>query len=144
MQLRSNHISLTSAAEINEIITPLKQYGINYFNYVKSNTLGSRIWLTTNAKLLEAWFDNKYYVKCNLSAYPKLYTDQFSFFTTLPNQDVYQWALKHFGVAHGIYLIQTHNEYTEFFSFASSQDNSDIINFYINNLDYMRKFCQYF
>jgi DNA-binding CsgD family transcriptional regulator len=144
MQLESNHISLTSATDIEEIITPLKKYGIIFFMYVRSYTDGSRIRLSTHPHHLKAWYENKWYRDGNIDAHPKLYADQFALHSTLPNQNPIQWVQEHFAIAHGIYLIRPNDGFTEFFNFASTPENHNIINFYLNNIDFLKKFSDFF
>jgi len=144
MKLNDNHPFLTSAASIREIIAPLKRHHINYFTYNRNYHDGNRISLTTNEKYLKTFYEEQHYLRGNIDAKPKLYLNQAALFTTLPNQKILQWARVEFNVAHGIHIIRDTQDYVEFFTFASTPEHPEILNFYLNHLDSLQNFCDYF
>ncbi|WP_172622744.1 response regulator transcription factor [Aquicella siphonis] len=123
---------------------PLQKYDIDWFTYRKSYTNGSRVLLTTTPDHLSAFLENKFYLSGNLDAQPDLYQNQIVLFAAFPNQQVVQWARENFRIYHGISLIRKYDHYTEFFSFATSADNPQALNFCINNLDFLQGFCDHF
>ena len=72
-----------------------------------------------------------------------MYEPQAVLWSTLPNQKPFQ-SIRQLNVDHGIYLIYPHNDYCEFFAFASTCDHPEVVNFYLNNLDVLQKFTHYF
>lgn len=144
MLLSENHTFLTSSVDMIAMSKPLLKYDINWFTYRKCYNDGSRVLLTTTPAHLKGFLENKFYRMGNLDAQPDLYMNQVVLFSTFPNQRLVQWARKNFDICHGISLIRKSEEYTEFFSFASSAENSHTLNFCVNNLDFLQRFCDSF
>lgn len=143
MELKSNHLFLSSGAELDNLISPLKKYHINYFTYRKFYTDNSRIFLGTRPDWFETYFSLKYYAQGNTEASPQLYQQQAVLWSTLPNQSIFQ-AIRDFGVGHGIYLINPHPDFCEFYAFATTPNHPEVVNFYLNNLDVLQNFSVYF
>jgi LuxR family transcriptional regulator, quorum-sensing system regulator SolR len=144
MQLSNNHLFLTSSQIIKTISNKLEKYGIFHFDYCRSYSDGSRICLTTNPDALKAYFSEKQYLKGTTEAAPALYKKQAVLCSALPNQTGFQWARNHFKMDHAIYLINPNTNYCEFFSFASFPEYPEVINFYLNNLDILQNFIDFF
>lgn len=144
MYISDKHLFLTASSEMKELIKPLTPYGIDYFTYNKNYIDGTRIRLTTHANHLKAFLENECYKTGNIDASPDLYLEQAALFSTLKNQELVSWIRNDFAVHHGIYIVRKSEHYTEFFSFATSVDNPMIINFYLNNLDFLQRFCDHF
>lgn len=144
MLISDKHFFLTASGELQELVKPLKEYGIDYFTYNKHFTDGSRIRLTTHPHQLKAFLENKYYLTGNIDANPQLYLNQAALFSTLQNQHIVEWVRANFRIYHGIYILRKSELFTEFFGFATSINNPQIINFYLNNLDFLQKFCDLF
>ncbi|SRR5579883_128143 len=138
-----NHIFLSSSLDIAEICKPLKNCGISYFSYTKNYQSGKRVYLTTNPYLLRNYFEKKFYLVGNCESNPANYQSQFVLWSTLPKQYLYKEA-RMFGVGNGLFLIKTHAEFVEFFGFGSQPENHMVINFYLNNIDYLQNFCSLF
>lgn len=144
MNLSKNHIFLTSRFDIESIIKPLNKYNITYFAYVRSHDDGSRICFTNRSDDLEAYILKKHYLQGNCEAKPKLYQQQAVLWFSLPNQHLYQFSRINFNIDHGITLIRPTKRYCEFFAFASDINHPNVINFYLNNLDFLQDFSVYF
>jgi DNA-binding CsgD family transcriptional regulator len=143
MQLAKSHPFFTSNVEIESLISPLKKYNINYFNYRRFYNDHTRIFLGTRPDWLETFLSQEFYLKGNTEARPSLYKQQAVLWSTLPNQTVFQACREH-GVDHGIYLIKPGPTYCEFFAFASTPHYPGTVNFYLNNLDFLDNFTLYF
>lgn len=144
MIISDNHLFMTAGADMQSLISPLRAYNINYFTYNKHYTNGERIRLTTHPHHLKAFLENKYYLMGNIDANPELYQDQAVLISTLKNQFLVEWLRKDFGVGNGVYIIRKGSNFTEYFNFVSTPENTGIINFYLNNLDFLQNFCTHF
>ncbi len=144
MKLNPDHLFLKSHIEIDNIISPLKKFHINYFTYLRSYNDGARICLTNRADDFEAYLSEKHYLKGNCEAKPKLYNEQAVLWFLLPNQQHYQFSRENFNIDHGITLTFPNKEYCEFFAFASDKQHPLVIHFYLNNLEILKKFSTYF
>lgn len=134
---------MTAGNEMKELISPLNPYGIHYFTYNKNYLNGKRIRLTTHADHLKAFLANEYYKVGNIDAHPTLYSNQIVMTSTFKNQALVQWIKEDFNVDNIIYIIRQGEDYTEFFSFGTSRNKPQIINFYLTNMNLLQGFCDY-
>lgn len=141
--INHKHPIYTTIQHVREIATPLKDLGICYFTYTRTDKNGDRIYLTTHAPIMENYLNKKLYLKGNTEANPAQYRSQIVFWDTLPNQTIYEYAKSH-DVAHGMYIIEPHDTYCEFFGFATNKNNHHIINTYLTYLDRFKNFTSYF
>lgn len=137
------HPIFTTIQHVLERAAPLKTLEISYFTYTQTNKNGDRIYLTTHATIMENYLNNKLYLTGNTEANPIHYNSQIVFWDTLPNQRIYDHAKSH-DVAHGMYIIKSHDTYCEFFGFATHRNNYHIINTYLTHLDTFKNFTSYF
>lgn len=144
MIISDKHLFLTASSEMQEIIKPLEKFNINYFTYNKNYVDGTRIRLTTHAAHLKAFLENEFYKIGNIDARPELYLNQAMLFSSLKNQFMVEWIRENFQIGDGIYIVRTDESYTEFFCFAAPLNTPGMLNFYLNNLDFLQKFCDYF
>lgn len=144
MQLSPNHLFLTAASDIDNIIAPLKAYDITYFAYVKSYADGSRVLLSNHLDDFQAYLTNKHYLEGNTEARPQLYQKQAILWSTLPKQHLYQFSRENFNIDHGLSIVEPGENYCEFFGFASTHEHPEVVNFYLNNLDIIKNFTNYF
>lgn len=144
MQLSSNHIFYTSSSAVTEIIKPLKQLGITYFSYMRSDLDGGRIYLYSNTEILDSYLKNKYYLRGNKESTPRNYKDQILLWSTLPNQYEYDENVRARGIDHGMFIFEPNGDSLEAFAFATQKENAGIINIYLTKLDFLKKFTHYF
>lgn len=141
--LRNDHIFLTSAPEIRELAKPLLSLGITYFSYGYHHHDGGRVWLCNAPENVENYYLEKKYLIGNTESHPRNYSAQTVLWSTLPNQKVFEFA-REFGIAHGIFIIEPKKNFCEFFAFATTPDNHHIINTYLTNMDYLKRFGEFF
>lgn len=124
--------------KVKQLIAPLdKMAGIHYFCYGVNLPDTSGFTLHTNQDFYEAWFKHRFPL-CGFH---------------LPN-GWYSWdsvhPAKQTEVAHslnlgnGVIYVRHHADKTEVFSFASRPDNKHAQNFYLNNLNLLKRFTNYF
>lgn len=143
MKLDRNHVFLTSANDIDQICNPLKKLGITYFSYTRSEDSGERVYLSNFPCRLEYYFANQQYLIGHTESSPTFYEEQFIFWSTLPRQFMYD-DMRGIGIDHGVYLVLPAENYCEFFAFAGDKNNHQLINTYINNYHWLKKFALYF
>lgn len=144
MRLSSNHAFYTSSLAVNEIIKPLKQLGITYFSYMRSDPDGGRIYLYSNTEILDSYLKNKYYLRGNKESAPRNYKDQILLWSTLPNQYEYDENVRSRGIDHGMFIFEPKGDSLEAFAFATQKENVGIINTYLTKLDFLKTFTHYF
>ncbi len=132
------HISWQSDATVREICQPLfENMDINYFSYNRSYQDSSAIMLQTDS----AWFEH-------------YYTQQYVFGPSVLNSGIHLWAdytptaqtvaKDHFNHANGFSIVKKHQDCTEFFVFATPNNNQYNFSFYLNNRDALEQFFFYF
>lgn len=146
LSLSKNHIAMTSCELLTDIMLPLlKSHGITVFNYYKMYFDGRVIRLSTDRASTENYFKKNYLEKLTL---PKIPLDKpLNYFIWL-TEDCPEMLLDNainFDISNGISLAERHSDYMEYFAFATTRNNTSIINtFYINNFDLLQKYCLYF
>jgi hypothetical protein len=129
MTLRNDHPSLSSSADVAEIIRPIQELGIAYFSYMRSYKDGSRVYLISNDDVLKTYFSKKLYIV---------------FWSTLPKQYIYDENMRSRGLDHGIFMIEPHADYCDFYGFAAKKENDRVINTYINKVGELKTFTHSF
>lgn len=144
------HPAIIHAVDMAEITKPLLQYGIIYFAYIQiaQGRFGSG--LTNQRAWAELYLTKKYYhddvfsnqvFKLAKDSYYYLMWDNISKKGRVDElyQDV--WNL---GFSHLFSIIEDNGKYQNCYYFGSGLNNENANNFYINNLDVLHAFIQYF
>lgn len=142
--ISANHPYLSTSTDVAEIAKPLEKLGITYFSYSRVEKTGGRIYLLNTPEMLDLYFKGKYYLAGKMEGYPELYKPQIVMWDTLPSQLVCDAVLRPLNIDHGMYMIEPHADYCDFFGFATNKGNSSIINTYLTKLDYLQTFANYF
>lgn len=142
LSLRNDHPILTSCHDVAQICKPLERLGINYFSYTRTYKNGERVYLSTQARILENFFAKKHYLTCGNESHPDHYKGQIVLWSAFSQQRCYAEAAE-MDVAHGMYLFDPSKEYCESYAFATSNDNHRIVSTYFNNIELLKKFSYY-
>lgn len=156
------HISITSAEHISSICCKFfDNIDISYFSFFREFNNGSRIWLCNNASWTEHLYKNIY---GDITSF-KLPLETTKQYTT-NIQGLYYWdtlccylenreernlykkritiAKEEYDICDGISLINCHENYVDYFNFASNRNFPIIKDFYTNNLELLINFSHYF
>lgn len=141
-----NHFSLTSAIDIQSVCEPLKAIGISYFNYLKIyNNDGSRELLTNNAEWIDHFYKNALYDTVGAIDVEHLLPKGYFLWSELDENDpCYTQGRELFNIDHGLSFVMRRKDVTYLYIFASTRDNTAINNYYIRNIDLIRRFIYYF
>lgn len=143
MILKDNHFFLTSAADVKELVQPLTSLGITYFSYGRHYNDGGRIWLCNAPHIVVNYYKNKLYRMGNTENHPSHYQAQTVLWSTLPKQKVFEIS-KQLNVDNGLFTIRPEKDYCEFFGFATTRDNYQIINTYLTHIDVLYRYETFF
>jgi DNA-binding CsgD family transcriptional regulator len=145
-----------NAIEYNNSILPvlkglshilLKEFNITTFSYLKFLKNGQMIHISNQKKWLE------YYVNNALYNDTKRYTREIrmvqrkekKFFLRLPtNNYSFEKIMHDFGLCYGISFYQEFDDYVEMFGFATDSTNSNIMELYINDIEFLKRFSIFF
>lgn len=139
-----NHFFLQNAAGIHELCKPLERFGIKHFTYLKKFCDGSEINLSNSAKWLEDYYCLSLFKTSLFEFNPDQYKSGMIIWPKESKLHVFAHGREYFDSDNGITLIESGPDYCEFYFFSSSKNNYNIINFYINNLDILKRFILYF
>lgn len=127
-----------------ELSKPLLQLGISYFTYTRSYDTGERVYLTSHRETLENYIKKKWYLVGNVEGKPSNYKPQNVFWSALPKQYVYDANARSYGIDHGMFMIEPHDNYCDFYGFATKKDNIWVQNVYLNKIETIKNFTLYF
>lgn len=136
--------AIKKSNEIIEICQPLSCLKITFFNHIRIFNNGARLSFSNRGDWLEHFFNKKYY---NLGKYSKNYqclTPGIMVWQCSVSDGVQGDAKNNFNIDHGITIIKKHPAYIDLYLFASTPDNYQINNFYINHLDSINHFINYY
>lgn len=119
---------------------------VTNFSYLRFNKDGTILNLTTEEKWIQFRFEQK--IKYRILFKDHLtdanYAIPYTYLWPKNTEDVLLRALYQYNIWNGCNIYITHGDYIEVYSFASSTENENMQNFYINNLDLLRHFILFF
>jgi len=145
--VNEHHHSVLVAPEVNEICQPLFQQA-DIVNYVYARVYDNHTCyaLVANAKHHIHHFENQYSVSPPIPA--EHLSNKIYYFLTgnenMPFQQSLHDAYNLFQMTCPFFIIERHYGCYDLHIFFSSNSNSQIINFYLNNIDALEKFNLYF
>lgn len=148
----SNHFNFDStmivseADNIKSIAAPLKLLGIDGFFYMRIYPDNKILDLTTDLEWGKLFFDNLYQNKYKPEdLYQHMcFTENVSLWANNPHNVIWQEGEKYFNIGNGVSIFRNKQEYTAVYSFYSKNSNYQMNNFYVNNLDVLDRFINYF
>lgn len=142
MFISDTYITVKAANSIANICAPLKKLGVIYCHYSKVYDDGSVALLVSNSE----WHKHVF-KKEKPGPWPtKTAQIKSGFYSWQPIYDaeLVKDAFSHFGIIDGILYVKKEAAYYEIFSFGLNRANYSIINFILNNKDFVEKFAIYF
>ncbi|MBN9288843.1 MAG: hypothetical protein BGO43_08115 [Gammaproteobacteria bacterium 39-13] len=138
MQIAPNHISLNSETKIRDILRPLTKFvDIHYFSYGVNYLDTSGFTLASNAEYYRSVLEKEFLLHgFHLSS------GWHSWDGVLPSAQKY--IAEELGIGNGILFVNHQKDKTEIIEFGSRAENRDIYNFYLNNLNLLKKFILHF
>lgn len=145
--------AFTYSNEVNQICQGIfRRYNLNVFSYSRIYRDGTRAELCTDTNSLNHFFLKKYIRQIYT---PALFDGQnFILYDIIVNsftpkiKELIQNQLKDqrelFDYANCLFLIEYHEQYTEYFAFYTPKSHTQAINSYLNNRDQLSRFCKYF
>jgi DNA-binding CsgD family transcriptional regulator len=140
MFISDNHISVKSGDDIRTICKPLfDRSDISFFIYCRFYDDGTLVSFPSNTAwhkhfMEKEYFSNKLRMKEGLHLWAS--HEQYSKATIE--------ARKHFNIDNKFEIVERGANYYDVYGFASSKGKNRIIDYYINNIDYLKKFGLYF
>ncbi|MDQ2994064.1 MAG: LuxR C-terminal-related transcriptional regulator [Pseudomonadota bacterium] len=141
--IQKDHYFLTVGQDIDQLLTPLKKYGIITLTFMRNYDDGHQVVLSNNSDWVEDYYHGGL---CGnfLSKHPSQYHQKF---LVIPNESphlVHQLSREKYQEGNTFCLVNRFETFTEFFFFAGNVNDSMLTNFCINNIDLLETFTVYF
>ena len=131
--------------DIQDICQPLQKAGISFFHYLKKFNDNSRIHLTNKPEWVEYYYQQRFYMIGSLEGKNELYKSSTYFmWVTAKNQVIFKDVRDNYNIDHGITFIKKNEDSIELFHFGVDKKHSELINFYLSNLNFLDRFIVYF
>ncbi len=144
----SHKITFHSCHEIQQICKQFfEETGLSYFNFVRAYDDGSRICLANNLGWMRFVFHNHQKCEFAFEETDTYIVDNFIVWDNIPglrDDRLIKIAREQYNIDHGLTIVLKYSHYAEFYYFATHPDNIEVNNFYVNNLDILKSFIQYF
>lgn len=145
---KSNKIHLefnqTIASTINTICEPLSSFGITMFNYSRIFNGGSRLYITSNLQWSEHYITQEFHDEIDhLAHYVPPDGVKYAFWSGFRGDRVFD-ALAEHNLGNGFSIYEKHKDYVDYFDFSADKDNNQIVNLYMNKIDLLLRFIEYF
>lgn len=141
-----NNMLIHYAHDVSNICEPLKKYGITGFIFMRHFSDGSFIDLSNQIPwslfFLERFFSETYNAKNVFDHF--FIEDGVSLWSCNPDNIIWQEGQALFDFGNGISITTHKKEYKDIFCFYGNSSNYSLNNFYINNMSFLRKFCDNF
>lgn len=140
------HPSLIFADDIKAICAPLKDLGIHYFSHVCVDEKGGFAALGMNPEFAKLYAEKKYYnfdIHMAKLRQPEQYI-LWDMVTLKKESRELNEDFKSFGIGHTFTIVKQAENGRECFNFAGKLSNDSINNSYLQNLDLLKKFINYF
>lgn len=143
--LLENHICLAAENIVRSICNPtLAPVGITFFDYIRVYDNGECWLLSNDNRITQYLFEKK--IPIIAPAQQEIITNKFWYFVLPMNgyQKPVHEVKAYFNLAHFINLVERYHGYVEMFCFGTLSTNEGILNFYLNNMDFLEKFKLFF
>lgn len=138
-----HYMSLTSQ-QIKAISSPLKQFGITFFDHFRIYDDNSAIDLTTSPEFCDFFAKNKLYEFGGAGNYNE-YLDGYYFWDTLVGASpVFTAIEEQCHVGHGLTIVKAYETHCDHFYLAGPLDKPEIKNFFISHKEFLDKFINYY
>ncbi len=139
------HIFLTSSAEVDELIKPLKEYfGLTSFVYQRNFNDGSEIRLSNQPEWIHYFYEQGLYEKSMFETHPSEFKKKRIVWAGLSVHQPILEKAREFNIDHGITFVEPQEDGCEFFFLGTSVDKPQVMNKYLSHIDLLERFLDYF
>lgn len=144
----SKHYFATVRDDVQQLLKPLNQYGINYFSYSSFNRNNEEEFLSTDFTSCMIYVNEKYYQNL-FCGDPDDYQNGAVLWSDIANScpaaaKMFGQFKQEAGVANGVVITEKYQDKAIQFYFAGDWENYWLNSFYMNNLDILYAFIRYF
>ncbi len=145
-----HYIAANTGDTIKELCSPLRSLGINFFSYMKAYKQGGHFWVCSDGDWSEHFYRRQYHQYStfeNLKVYQPskgVYLWNLLDFDSIYCADIFLDARDLFNIDNGVTIVDETYDAYEFWHYASSRDNRQVNNVYVNHSDLLRRFGAHF
>jgi DNA-binding CsgD family transcriptional regulator len=135
------------ASRVDQIAQPLAQYfGISHFGFIRIYENGKMLRMANKPKWTRTYFEKGYYDDIDLYSMRDVQQNEsrLLLLTGEPQGEHFTTLCKEFQIWNALGIYEKFEEYSDFWFFSSSPDNTEVINFYLNKVDALKNFSLYF
>ena len=136
------------ADKVEDISSPLFQYfGITHFGHIRIFKDGTMLRLATNRQnWTRTFFERACYNDIDLYAMRDVPENEsrVALLTGEPQTDHCLFLCKEYNIWNALVIYEKFNEHSDFWFFAGTPNDTEIIKNYINKIDILKKFTRYF
>lgn len=145
--LSSLQFNASCALLVDTLCQPLfKNFGITHFGCIRILEDGKMLRIANNELWTHKYFQHEFYNDIDLYGMNHLAVNEerFMVLTGLPKSNHFKLLCSDFNIWNFMLIYEKFATYGEFWFFATKRDNTQIINFYINNFHVLRHFILHF
>lgn len=142
--IKAGHFFLEQASNVENLLSPLKRFGVLHYTYMANHRDGSQVYLSNSSRWIEDYYNLNLYRTSMFEFDIASYSDSHMIWNSDVASDVITHGKQYYNSDNGITIIKPNKDFCEFHFFSSSVDNGKISNFYINNLDVLFAFISHF
>lgn len=143
-QIKSEYNSVCLSEKIGQIVKHLQLIDISFFQFVRAYKDGSITTLSNNDAWLELFLKEELYNMGFFSSNVFNLADGSYLWNSVPRGDVCAIAKTSFHIDHGLTILKKYETYANIYLFAANEANFYINNLYLNKLDLLFNFVNYF
>lgn len=132
---------------IEDVYRPLNNYvGITHFAYIKIFNDGTMLRMANRPEWTKKYFEHSFYNDIDLYGMKNVPENEtrISFLTNSPTTEHYETICRDYNVWNGLIICRRLLDYNDFWFFGTVRDNTEILNYYINNINLFKEFTIYF
>ena len=135
------------ADTVDLVCQPLMSHiGITHFGHIKIFNDSTMLRLANNAEWAKKYFENSYYNDIDLYSLREVPENEsrILLLTGHPTNDHCAALCNDHDIWNALVIYEKFSDYSKFWFFGAQRNNTEIINYYVNNLPIFKKFTVYF
>lgn len=145
--LSSLQFNLSCAPFVEDLCEPLfKAFGITHFGCLRIFENGQILRIANNENWTKSYFQYGFYNDPDLYNMKHVPMNEQRFVSLIgePQSEHFKMLYSEFNIWNFMFIYERFSTYGDFWFFGTTRDNSQIINFYINNLNVLQHFILHF
>jgi len=144
MIIKNTHPYIETSKQLNSCSLLLKKINVTCFSYIKNFNNGKQIYLSTQPKWVEDYYNLELYDSSDYEAEPVSYETGISLWSPDSGTPIRLHGRDYYNSNHGITIINKFSNHCEFFFFSGPANRPKMQEFFVNNIDLLEHFILFF